>query len=519
MKTEMTLEEKELFFEEQKNLQTLYKRKISDLYFSTGISLLNRLVGLDSKSQFSLGLFLKLGINFGVDYIEEEDAFFVPENLDYKNPDHVVELIVRNLKAYVINAELVKKAEVNMRFTYNTTEQLEMIEKALQENVGISFLTFVYLHEVQHILRKHNTSIFNEIMLKTAQSVDKDKFKKYEEIHKQANIAEDYCINNAIATLFEMSGGNFKKDIETISKYGMFDKKYEKDNEVDVLIKLLKQQPDVKVIKEDEYSMTLEVQEKDEDGKPQGAPKIITIPKQGKGAANIEEENENNKAVGSVADAIQNHIDSQKERGEGSFRLGEEIGPSIKTNIDWFDKLKSNLFTIVNRKTKQTLVNWSKLNSKYIHNHKSPTHKNIENTLDIILSVDNSGSMSNKSLQKLLYIIEQKKSKIATMTIIKHTDTITGVLMNEKDEQKILDFLGQRDNGGTSHKEVFQYLDNNIAKKDIDKAIFISFSDNYSDIENEYSKYKNIRNITKVWLNAEGKAVEHFIPGLKIDIF
>ena len=164
-------------------------------------------------------------------------------------------------------------------------------------------------------------------------------------------------------------------------------------------------------------------------------------------------------------------------------------------------------------------MNWSKLNAKYSHNHKSPTHKNITNTLEVILSVDNSGSMSTESLKKLLYIIEKKKSKISKLTILKHTDSISGILENETDESKILDFLSKRDSGGTSHKEVFQYLDEHINKAQIDQAIFISFSDNYSDIETMYNKYKNIRRITKVWLNCDGKPVESFIPGLKIDIF
>jgi predicted metal-dependent peptidase len=322
------------------------------------------------------------------------------------------------------------------------------------------------------------------------------------------------------------SGSDFSLYISSISKFGLFDDKYSKDNETDVLIKILKQQPDVEVISENDDSITLRVQEKDDEGNDKGQPKIITIPKKGSSDSDsddngnsIESNNASDKLVDGLANSIQNHLDQQKLKGDGSFLLDQDLGSSIKTNIDWFDKLKSNFYTIVNRKTKQSLVNWSKLNSKFAHNHKSPTHKNIENTLNVILCVDNSGSMSNDSLKKLLYIIEQKRSKISDITILKHTDSITGVLSNEKSDKKILEFLSKRDSGGTSHSDVFKYLDNNISKADLSKSIFISFSDNYSDIESQYPKFKNIRKITKVWLNADGKPVESFIPGLKIDIF
>lgn len=527
VKPTKTLEELENIANEQLQLEKIYTKKISNIFYSQAIPKQNKLVGLNPKSQFSLGLFLNLGIDFNFIKLDSKEKFNRPETkLDYSNSDEMVSTIIHNLKAYVISSELEKKPMVHMKFCYYDEEDMKDLLNCVFNNkndIGISFLIFVYFHELQHILRKHNTSTFNNIMLKTAQKVDIDLYKKYTDVHKLSNIAEDYCINNALYELFEKSGDTFKEQVQTISKYGMFDKKYINHNESEVLTILLKQQADIKVISEDEHSMTLSIQYKNEDGSDKGDPITITIPKEisldPSDSKSIEKSNSNDQVVKAIADSIQNIIDAQKNKGEGSFLLDEDLGKSIKTNIAWFDKLKSNFFTIVNRKTRQTLVNWSKLNNKYTHSHKSPTHKNIESTLNIYLSIDNSGSMSNESLKKILYIIEQKRSKINNITILKHTDVISGSIENETNPSVILDFLSKRDNGGTSHKCIFDYLDNNITKKDIDKSIFISFSDNYSDIEVEYNNFKNIKKITKVWLNSDGKSVEDFIPGLKIDIF
>jgi len=517
---------------EQEFFERQYRRKISDMFLSESIPLLNKMVGLNGKEQFSLGLFLKLPVNVQIEKVEEKD-YFVNDSINFKNKyeeqNKIVEFIIKNFKAFVIAEIHTRKVEVNMVFKYRDQKDLDNLLDAIRIEIGAMFLVFVYLHEIQHILRRHATATFNDIMLRTAKKVDAEKFKDYyKDVHYFANCAQDYSINNSLLSMLKKSG-NYNLELNVISQFGLFEEKYIKDNEIDILEKILNQQPDIKVIAEDEHSITLEIQEKNEDGTPNGDPKIVTVPKQGgegEGQGEGEEEKEEmekklaqDKLMDAIADSIENHIEQQQNKGDGSFVLNKDLGESVKTNVDWFDQLKSTLFTIVNRKTRQTLVNWSKLNSKYSHSHKSPTHRNIENTLDIILSVDNSGSMCDNALKKLLYIIEEKKGKINKLTILKHTDTITQVLENEKDEKKILEFLGTRDNGGTSHKDVFRYLDENISKHEIDKAIYISFSDNYSDIESEYYNYKNIQRMTKVWLNADGVDVRDNISGMKVKIF
>ena len=49
--------------------------------------------------------------------------------------------------------------------------------------------------------------------------------------------------------------------------------------------------------------------------------------------------------------------------------------------------------------------------------------------------------------------------------------------------------------GGTSHKDVFEYLDKQIPQSEIANSIYISFSDNYSDIKKVYGNYRVIQKI------------------------
>ena len=52
--------------------------------------------------------------------------------------------------------------------------------------------------------------------------------------------------------------------------------------------------------------------------------------------------------------------------------------------------------------------------------------------------------------------------------------------------------------GGTSHSDVFAWLTKNIAT--LDKTVFLSYSDNYSDIPQEWAKNPKLRNLTTYFI-------------------
>ena len=94
-----------------------------------------------------------------------------------------------------------------------------------------------------------------------------------------------------------------------------------------------------------------------------------------------------------------------------------------------------------------------------------------------------------------------------------HVETFKGNF-NYKDIIKVAKI---RHAGGTSHSCVFDWIDNNVSVRDVSRKIYVSFSDNYSDIDSCYHNYKKIKKISKVWLNSEGVHVDKSIPGVKVN--
>lgn len=516
-------------------------RELENLFFHKCIPVLNKIVGLKPNNHFAVGLFYRLGVRFSVTEITEDmtEELQSIEAIEKANEEvttysqHGSELLFFRSRfiAFVLHKLEDKKTAVNIGLKYKNDEEIDRMIEFMKTDLGVLFVLFVYLHEVQHILRKHTTPSFSHMMLSIIRKHSDKYIREAGHQFELINIAEDYAINYSLEELFEQNNSyrNFMQDIKNT---GMFSDEYKKQqlNEMQILEDLLKNQNDMLDKIEDLGNGTSLVEDGD------GNKKVIfkraggdpSDNKDGEGEKDnegngkksnqqkIEDTELSEKQQNELANSLSTHIDNTK-KSNGSFSMGESIEKSIKTNVVWFDKLKTNLYNIVNRRTKKYTANWSNLNSKMRHIYKSPVKKNIDDRLDIVLSIDNSGSMSIESLAKLLYIIEKKVSKINRMTVLAHDTEIVGILENEKSAKKILDFVKERKaHGGTSHKAIFEYLDDN-KKKLSSNIIYISFSDNYSDIEQEYNNYNLIKKVDKIWLNSEGRPVKG-IPGTQVDI-
>ncbi|MBT5490884.1 hypothetical protein HOK00_00845 [bacterium] len=493
--------------EELKKIEELY-----DIFLVKGRAYLNQLSGLSPRNQFSLGLFLKLGILFDFKF---KDSDF---DKDSKNHDssfsNDLQHISKRMKAFVKqDKEISKKStSVNIIFEYNSSSDLNKTLKLLETEHGVIFLIFVYLHEVQHIIRHHNTTAFSNMMKATIEK-ELNKTINKRKAHYLANIAEDFSINYSLINLFNNSKFSIYK--EAIIKNGLYDSKYDNHNEIDILIDLLKNDTNIKLMTESPDFIKIKVKLKD------GDEREITISSQAENEECDSSENSEEKTslsdeqIETLSDSIQALFEQQK--GNDNFKLNKNVGKSIAVDVSWFDKIKNNFNNLVMKKTKNYTVNWSNLNSKYRHIYKSPVKRNIDTFLNIILSIDNSGSMSIDSLKKILYIIEKKHKKINKITILTHDSTIGGILEEETKSSKILDFVSTRHcGGGTSHREIFKYLDDNFQKEYKD-TIYISFSDNFSDIEDMYPRFKTIQKIDKIWLNCNGRDVS--VPGTQVKIY
>ena len=250
-------------------------------------------------------------------------------------------------------------------------------------------------------------------------------------------------------------------------------------------------------------------------GDPEALDKLMN----GEGKASAKVKEELSEAMGSAINGI-----VSKTRGLGSAEIMQKLGMPIKVTVDWLQLIKSNMSKITKKYARRSTINWAKLKSKYRHIAHLPSVVYIENTLEAVVSIDQSGSMSDVELLKINYILEKLASRCRRVHLIVHDSEI--VLYKDikrKVEDELTKIIGKRYScGGTSHSEVFDKIDEIYQKtKDI---IYISFSDNYSDIESEICSrsWKNSIYLYWVCTNTEesggSRWLDHsVVPGMQVD--
>jgi hypothetical protein len=487
------------------------KKTFENSFYNKITPILNKIAGLGTNDQFSIGMFLKLGINFEFEYDKE-----VGKIGETRTPEEQIKELFKRLSAYVKlqDDNFEKNSAVVIKIRIKDDNELEEVLELLEEPAVVSFMAFVYLHEVQHILRKHNTEAFNSLMknviLKTKGSEFIEKIGD-QGVHKFLNIAEDYAINYALIDLFGLSTDTEVEKLGfLVSNSGILYKtKYVDKSEIDILKIILDDDEIVQNITEYGVGQDGRLGDLIED--------LADWAKSQKGKKKSNNTSDDDKELDAMASAIQKVID--KNAGKAGFKLAGLVKNSIKVDVRWFDRLQQGFYNFVNKKTKNSVANWNNLDNKLRHVYKAPTRKNIEKTVDLVVSVDQSGSISYDSLGKLLYLFEKKAKSIDTLTMLFHDTEIAHVDVFEgrfNAKEVVASVKARHCGGGTSHKEVFKWLDENISKRDLKRKIFISFSDNYSDIEQEYNNYSAIKGITKIWLNSDGRDVDKNIGGLRV---
>jgi predicted metal-dependent peptidase len=207
-----------------------------------------------------------------------------------------------------------------------------------------------------------------------------------------------------------------------------------------------------------------------------------------------------------------------KTKGSAAQSLFEKIGVSYDVPTDWFRYLKSSVFNVAQRYTNNHDQTWSKLKNKFRHVASLPGRIYYEKQLAVVISIDQSGSMSNADLEKINYVVSELGKQTIFTEILLHDSVVA-----ERQRFYGKKFLGIREFittraacGGTSHKEVFHIL-NEIKKENPKyKLLYISFSDNYSDIEEVYDP-EIFRNVISYWITTdENRSVN--VPGMQISL-
>jgi hypothetical protein len=215
-----------------------------------------------------------------------------------------------------------------------------------------------------------------------------------------------------------------------------------------------------------------------------------------------------------LGETIENHLGNMS-RGTGSAGIFGQFFSAKKVNTGWFKKLSAKFNRDVYEMTNTFRSQWSSLNITYRHIFKAPKAQYEDNKLAVILSIDHSGSVSTEGLQKLLYLITKQGKRITKLVVIIHdTEIVKEFTLNSNtdisSDPAFQQALAHRFAcGGTSHSAVFARIDELLRTKQIDpkKSIYLSFSDNYSDIPASIAKYPSIKQLSVTFLAPEANPI------------
>ena len=460
----------------------------------------NRILGKNKTAGLSTGLFLKLPIEIDVRQVKEP----LPKQLVS------IESFLQRFSAYTKMGDTTK---VYFTFMYHEEKELDKLLELFTRNEHSIFLGFVYIHELQHIIRKHITNSYNNMMLRHAGNLS--------DPHQAINIAEDHAINYSIKDLFTASGN---KDL--MNAWNMFEPTMCYKSEYHS-----KQMSDIDILKDMKSNATsitvtclgngFETVESD------GSSSIQPTAEEMKGSGSGEDSDgegsqgkvdktdtmadDLDNSITDLAESIQDLISNQT-KGTATGDLFEKLFDSIKVETGWFKKIKASFKRQVYYMTHDYTTSWANLNNTYRHIYKAPKKKFIDDKIHAILSVDHSGSVGTQELQKLLYLMESESRKIAKLTVLIHDTQIIKEFEIEDDfdianSDQFNQALATRyTSGGTSHRCVFEHIQN-MKIPDINKVIFMSFSDNYSDIDYEFNNFPIMRKLTNYWICTENNPV------------
>jgi hypothetical protein len=380
-------------------------------------------------------------------------------------------------------------------------------------------VAFVYLHEAMHILMKHFDYYLNQSYYGIVSQI-RPEFKE-EQISQLLNHAFDYWIN---AYLLEKANQRsvihqFKENPDQFS--GLYDPNLSPNNN-----NMTQQEIVVKLAEEADIKTEPLL---DADGNQWGEITSITIHGNTSttitvdgnhalnGEGDVDSPDSNVQEVGEVLDNTRRDL-LEKSRGAGNAGAFKELGVDYSVPVDWFKHLKSSLFTLSQKYTQHYDQTWSKLKNKMRHIAPMPGRIHYEKEMAVIVSIDQSGSMSDADLEKINYVVTQlAKKSVFTEILLHDTNVAERKRFQGKKFQGIREFVTNRVAcGGTSHKEVFDIVREIKDEKKSRKLIYISFSDNYSDIENVYNP-ETFNGLPAYWIMTTGGHPVN-VPGMQISL-
>ena len=429
---------------------------------------LNQIITGSKTSAVAIGLYLNLPI--------QVELRRLPADIKVKPK---LSELATNVSAYLKHDD---KTKVMFAFYYSEDKQIAKLYKLLEDPKAGAYFAYLYCREVMRVAQNHNTfAHYSMLRPKLEKSnILADQYLFY------VNAASHYAINIFIKAIFEtVNDSNLRKWTEKIFNHQLYTAAYENLTIPEILDELIANQAKLGDIEHyDELTFV--------DGVPHNDHTCI-----------------NDKFDAHITDVGETLTDTIRTfgRGTASMEIFEKGFKAIKVKTGWFNKFKTAFNRIVYYKTEEFSSSWSSLNSTYRHKFKSPAKKFEDKSLSIILTVDQSGSQSDEALGKMLHVINKKADQIADLTILIHDTEIraTGKFSGSsiKDNPEVFKLMSNRIcSGGTSHYHTTKYIVDAIKSGEInpEQTIYMSYSDNMSDIPEVLAKFPEMKQIETIWV-------------------
>ena len=454
----------------------------SHLIFKEIAKSVNMLCGLSKTSSQIANIFTTLPIQIELRHITGQPK-----------PSKKLNAIDEFVHAYIKHDDSTK---VYIAFYYDTEKQLNRILKAINKHP--EFFAYLYMREALKLTRLMNTKTHYTMMSGIIKYNNPGILP--EDYYRYSIAACNMAVSNTIKQLFDASAISDK-----LSK--IMEHKFPNPNsslsEMDILKSLVHDPELVGTPMEpiDDHSMY--------------DPYLNEVFTKGNinGSIPIDEHIQTN-----LGESLTTHFASMS-RGTGSAAIFEAAFTAKKVKTGWFKKLAAKFSRDVFYMTNNFRSQWSGLNVTYRHKFKAPKAHYEDNKLAVILSVDHSGSVSTAGLQKLLYLFEKHSKKITQLIVLIHDTEVVKEFILEDDfdissNPNFKQALAHRFAvGGTSHLDVFKNIEQKLADGiiDPDKSIYISFSDNYSDIPESWSACPGMSKLSTTFLTPQDNPMN--IPG------
>lgn len=230
---------------------------------------------------------------------------------------------------------------------------------------------------------------------------------------------------------------------------------------------------------------------------------------------NIEQLNnteENNQIIDNIKRNCQLLINDDRFnqiKGERSNSLIEYIRNIIEVEIPWYKLLEKALLTKIKKNLDSR--SWSNIMKRYkAHNILLPGY-GIKKELEAIgLIFDTSGSISKKNLEIFKGIINNSISEFEKIWILQHDVKIQlNIIINQNDSD-IIDNIKFKGRGGTSHYYVFHeiekaYLKQAIKYSNLNLGLLIFITDFESDIIKYWNKFEWQKHIPVIFMLTNNK--------------